>query len=71
MMLQGLARRQLFSMQEAAQLYIWIKSLVTNKGARKVDQIVRDPDTRTIYASDFDSPEDFQRALKDNFRGSF
>jgi len=60
---RGYQRRRLHTMQDLAQHFIWVKSLVTSKGAKRADQLVRDPDERKIYSSDFVEPGGFRREL--------
>lgn len=66
---EGYHRRRLHSMQDLAQHFIWVKSLVTKKGVRRADQLVRDPLENKIYSSDFNEPGEFSAEVKKHYRG--
>ena len=61
---EGYHRRRLHSLQDLAQHFIWVKGLITRKGARRADQLVRDPLENKIYSSDYDEPGEFRAEIE-------
>lgn len=67
--IEGYYRRRLYALQDLAQHYIWIKSLISNKGAKRVEQLVRDPRDNMIFSSDYDDPEEFRKVIEARAKG--